>query len=769
MAAASRKQTKTWIFSSISALVSYHWLCGAMATRRGCSSIRQGYKRARITVKQLTNNAPTFWWLLQQRSRTIGLPLAVALIISAGLSGGIPGWVLVTPGFFLCPSQAAPVVGVSVQNLTQAPQTIPAGTVFRVEFSVPIISYPTQEYGPYPGTIGSFSGNVLTVTFSAPRTLANGDEVEFFVGTSIMGLSNGTPITANVSVTPLSVLGLPPSGLTIAISIVDQLSCQVSPALAQTIDDLAGTCPSTTAMQKINSDLSLTFTADPTIGTLVCRAVDGSADLTLLQERTYQALLMMQQLPLGTPLPWTNSQLYDWFVSAVRGITYTPSASLGEGAGGYCCSPAGVINVIPHNPAVYASPSDYLAGTVVLFAHEARHAEGYPHTCGSGVFSGTMDTTLSQLGAWSVQYYLYNWMAFYTGTYFIPHSGDLTTYRSFNWRGAQGALTEICNLEQGLVVVPSHIDFQSILVGDSGVPQTMTLTLAQGFAAHIGSISTTGANAADFQITQNNCAAFLPPDCPVRIGFHPTAVGPRQAQLSILDTASGVTTIATLSGTGIAATNVPTITSVVNAASFLQVPLAPNTWFSVFGANLGTIESAKDISTTVLGGATITVCGIPVALNYNNGQGQINALMPPSAALAGDTNCPVVAMVGSNSSAPVSISIGQQSLGVFQFVSGGLLLPVATHADYSLIGPTGAALMPAQGGETIIIWCTGWNQGVPNPIVAIGGIPATVVYYGVSGTSAGLCQINVVVPSALPAGASNLVVGSLPPYSLWLK
>ena len=205
------------------------------------------------------------------------------------------------------------------------------------------------------------------------------------------------------------------------------------------------------------------------------------------------------------------------------------------------------------------------------------------------------------------------------------------------------------------------------------------------------------------------------------------------------------------------------INAVVNSASFQPV-LAPNTLFSIFGTNLGTKETAN---ATTVGGASVSVCGIPAVLSSNSGTGAINGLIPAGA--AGNATCPVVVTVGGKSTAPFSIFIEEQALGVFVFTSGGLTLPVATHADNSVDGPVASGLKPADPGETIVLWCTGWNQGAPNPGITIGGLDAPVTYFGQSGTTPGLCQINVVVPVGLRSGAVNMFVGELGPYSLWVK
>jgi uncharacterized protein (TIGR03437 family) len=210
----------------------------------------------------------------------------------------------------------------------------------------------------------------------------------------------------------------------------------------------------------------------------------------------------------------------------------------------------------------------------------------------------------------------------------------------------------------------------------------------------------------------------------------------------------------------------PTISSVVNGASFLQRDLAPNTWFTVTGTNLGAKEAFNSDSPLVLGGATVRVCNIPAVLHYNSGEGQINALMPEG--VAGQARCPVIVTVNGRGTEPYLITIAASALGIFQFRHETLILPVATHADYSLIGPAEINLKPATTQETIILWCTGWNPGAAMPTITIGGALASVAYYGAAGAR-GLCQINVTIPERLPAGGNDLTVASLPSMKLFLK
>jgi uncharacterized protein (TIGR03437 family) len=214
---------------------------------------------------------------------------------------------------------------------------------------------------------------------------------------------------------------------------------------------------------------------------------------------------------------------------------------------------------------------------------------------------------------------------------------------------------------------------------------------------------------------------------------------------------------------------IPAIPSngIVNAADLKVEPLSPETWFAVFGQNLGSPAQWSSSNTFTLGGAGVTVCGIPAAVSYNSGPivangvtgWQLNALTPD--AVAGQTSCPVVVTVGSQASTPVTVNIATGILELFNFSSSGISLPVITHADYSLVGPASAGLTPAQPGEEVIAWGTGYCS---NPTITVDGNAAPLLSSG--RVEAGLCQLNFLVPGG-SAGESQLNISTSPnPYSL---
>lgn len=183
------------------------------------------------------------------------------------------------------------------------------------------------------------------------------------------------------------------------------------PSPTPTIIQLLDRCPTPAELASVDSAVTMTFTSDPSAGVLVCTAAKGSRDLTLLQERAYQAVLIFTWVSFDAPLPWTNLNLEAWFPKAIHGVTFR-----GDTQYSYCCD-GGAIVIQTNNLAVLLKeipPSDSVRELAALFIHEARHNEGYVHTCGA------WDNTIAELGSWSVQYYFLLWLGTHSDPAVIP-------------------------------------------------------------------------------------------------------------------------------------------------------------------------------------------------------------------------------------------------------------------------------------------------------------------------------------------------------------
>ncbi len=189
------------------------------------------------------------------------------------------------------------------------------------------------------------------------------------------------------------------------------------------VDRFLATCPTAAQVAAVNRDLRLDFEFDATAREpLSCRSSEGSRDLSPLKRRVYNTLLLMQQIEFDQPLPWTKAPLYRWLTTTIRGIRFRPDIT-----NSFCCNPERVINLAPNSvanvtdrwmdPAWGAAIGMY--GLMPVIVHEARHADGYLHTCGS------KDRTIEELGGWAAHYYLLRWLTEHTDQAFFS-SGPRT-------------------------------------------------------------------------------------------------------------------------------------------------------------------------------------------------------------------------------------------------------------------------------------------------------------------------------------------------------
>ena len=217
-------------------------------------------------------------------------------------------------------------------------------------------------------------------------------------------------------------------------------------------------------------------------------------------------------------------------------------------------------------------------------------------------------------------------------------------------------------------------------------------------------------------------------------------------------------------------------TGVQNAASF-SATIAPNTWVSIIGGALSpttrswqTSDFLQNKLPTQLDGVSVTVNGESAFVSYVSPT-QINFLVPADVT-PGQAQ---IKVTNSNFTSTV-VTVPVQPVAPSFFLFNGTKYIAATHSDnVSLVGPpgliTGATFTAAHAGETIVLYANGFgltNPAAPNglllttslplvttPTVTIGGVQAHVVFAGMS--APGLFQLNVIVPSGLPAGDAVVV------------
>ena len=209
--------------------------------------------------------------------------------------------------------------------------------------------------------------------------------------------------------------------------------------------------------------------------------------------------------------------------------------------------------------------------------------------------------------------------------------------------------------------------------------------------------------------------------------------------------------------------------SILNAATGLPGFYSPNTFISIYGQNLA--DTTRAIGPGDVGGGILppTLPGAEVKVLINSvfatvwyaSPTMLNVLIP-NFLVAGPATLQIE--VDGRAGNPVSITLGATAPAFFQLDA---TTPIAVHLDGSLITPAS----PAHGGEMIVLFATGLGQTVPAQIpnqvaasaaqiAALGNFqillngapvdPSRIAYAGAAPGSAGVYQINLLLPPSIP-------------------
>ena len=137
----------------------------------------------------------------------------------------------------------------------------------------------------------------------------------------------------------------------------------------------------------------------------------------------------------------------------------------------------------------------------------------------------------------------------------------------------------------------SSFDFGNVTDGMSGVPQTVTVTMADQDAA---SAQVSG----PFVITGGSTCAQGAAMCQFTVSFSPTTIGPLSGSLTVTDTVGNVSASATLTGTGYDATAPLTFT--------------PSSSVTYSARDVGDSSLPQTVTVTNSGGYSVTIGGVTI-------------------------------------------------------------------------------------------------------------------------------------------------------------
>ena len=323
----------------------------------------------------------------------------------------------------------------------------------------------------------------------------------------------------------------------------------------------------------------------------------------------------------------------------------------------------------------------------------------------------------------------------------------------------------------------TQLSFEYQIGGAIPNAQTIQVTAsANGAAFSTSTTTTSGGNWLSLNVTSGTAPATL------YVSVIPTSLLPGSYQGTVtingVNGAAGSTVVPVKLTVGAA---LPTITSVVNAASFLKGNVAPGELVSVFGTAMGPstqlqtqLDSTGNVATT-LGGVQVLFNGTPAPLTYVSA-GQINCAVPYEVYILGSPYSVWVKYLGQTSNA-FTVSPATVAPGIF--ATNGTGQGAVLNQNGSANGPKN----PEVAGNIISVFMTGEGQTsplgitgsitckngcatlqqIPAPLLApnalVNNQPATVVFYGEAPSMmAGLLQVNLVIPPNTPSGLATLAI-----------
>ena len=222
----------------------------------------------------------------------------------------------------------------------------------------------------------------------------------------------------------------------------------------------------------------------------------------------------------------------------------------------------------------------------------------------------------------------------------------------------------------------------------------------------------------------------------------------------------------------------PVVTAVTNAASYDATGVSPGEIVTIWGQSLGPaslaglqVDSNGTLNTSIAG-VQVFFNGYASPLIYVLGS-QLGAVVPYE--VAGQSTVNVLVVHQGNSSAPFPVALAAIKPAIFTLNQSGTGQGSILNQDYSLNGPAN----PAPRGQYVFIYGTGEGlttppgvdgriSGTPLPSVSvncsatIGGETATLNYCGEApGATAGLVQVNALIPESVTPGAAVPVTISI--------
>jgi hypothetical protein len=286
----------------------------------------------------------------------------------------------------------------------------------------------------------------------------------------------------------------------------------------------------------------------------------------------------------------------------------------------------------------------------------------------------------------------------------------------------------------GIILNPNGLVFQSLNVGATSLPQTVTLTTGDSAVA-INSVKIGGTNPGDFGQT-TTCGSSVPlgTQCTFSVTFSPTAVGLRKSSLIIGDTENGVPVTHVVALTGSTSTVQLSSSSLDFGSQSIGVTTAPQT-----------------VTVTNVGSSPLTISGVVASSDYAETNNCTKAPLQPS------TNCVINVTYTATTSGPSlgALTITDNVPGSPQVV---LLNGTGMVPDFS-ITPNPSSVAVVAGHSTTFNLTVSSISGFSQTIsLSCGGAPSastcavspSSVALSANGTATATVTISTIARTMLP-------------------
>jgi uncharacterized protein (TIGR03437 family) len=675
-------------------------------------------------------------------------------------SGGTPAQltVAVTPGTLAAGTYSGSVqvkVGGRTENV-QVTLTVSDNPVLTTNPGEFVFSYVGGSPQPAPSTLTVSTSSGPSQTFSYATGLPPWLQV------STLNVNLHTPLNLTVTISPQSLptgtyladIILTPSGAGgIPVTVPVLLTVSNAPPIVPSVTSLtfsaaSGAGPQSQTVQ-LTSSTPTTFAAavsantpwlsvSPAFGTTtyVNTPLTVTADATSLAEGTYTGTVIL------TTAGGVVSQVAVTFNVSAGNIPLTVSPS--TLAFTYT---VGGAQPVPQSLQVTTTPGQSFSAA----ATTASGASWLAVTPATGTGPGTLTATANPAGLAPGNY-----------------SGTITVTPSTGTAQTVAVSLTVTPSTQGLTATPASLTFSYIGGNPNPAPQTVAISTAGPAVSFM-----TASNPSWLTVTPAN--ASTPANLTVSVDPSELGAGSYTGTISIIN-GSSATPLLTISASLTVTRPLPTINTIVNAASFLGGGISPGEIISIFGTALGpTSGVGATINNGLIGSSLanvqVTFNGHAAPLLYVSAT-QVNTIVPYE--MYGAPNANVQVIFSTATSNIVSLPVVLSAPGIFSADGSGTGGGAILDGHYHLVN----ASNPVAAGAAIQIFATGEGQTIPAGVdgkiaaltppwpapklaaasLLIGNVPAQILYIGAApGLVAGALQINAIVPGGVPSGPAPLL------------